>query len=590
MNEFEVGKVYKFAAIDVYDINGVPYIRLTDGIRDTYRTKAFDFQSEWEPFKLPKEILCFVQKVDIFGNPTLLQHKKSLLEEILKIFGDTLTFIVEDVLTDIKSDMTFYLLKDPGGVRHRYYLQKNEEVLEKFSELSLKISGITEKQDGKNNAFFTFEKPDNKPHFIVPKVFATIESEEDNNSENQILIIPEIEGQNIEFKTSIVFVPGEGGIPNVDKQMTFILKTISGFMNAGGGTLYIGVNDKSEIVGIHHDLKHLNSENDYYTYSENIDGYQLKIRNEIRKRLGDLANSLVQIYFKGETQNYCEVVVKPADVCILMDGNKLFQRAGNMTQKLTNEAMIHFILNRYLKRIESNTPQTTLPNYALVDEELDDEPLKTPEVSEINPTTTKKNLYKIWNYMTFYNNGDWSYGKSPRNDTDVRMNIAIRDSQKRDRLFMVYETGKINCVIPYDCIKPLRKDGKRATQKNINQRYANGWNSEAVLIGMCVGSKSDFIGIEAISNTGVQYLKIHNVDAIGVHTSMSTQGNSVLPNTPGLSLSGFKLVNIENRHLISELVFKNHHKTTQIGIDMNNHIYLKYVRNYQSLPIQETSM
>lgn len=57
-----------------------------------------------------------------------------------------------------------------------------------------------------------------------------------------------------EYKTSIVFPPGPGMQPDMDRQMHNILAVIASFLNTDGGTLYIGVNDSGAGTGVEDDL------------------------------------------------------------------------------------------------------------------------------------------------------------------------------------------------------------------------------------------------------------------------------------------------------------------------------------------------
>jgi len=62
--------------------------------------------------------------------------------------------------------------------------------------------------------------------------------------------------------------------------------------------LYLGVNDSGSISGINDDFKYLNSsETDTYTYSENIDGFELKIRNTVKQIMGGISNSHIDFQF-----------------------------------------------------------------------------------------------------------------------------------------------------------------------------------------------------------------------------------------------------------------------------------------------------
>ena len=97
------------------------------------------------------------------------------------------------------------------------------------------------------------------------------------------------EGQKVEFKTSAFYAPGEQN-PGF-KQMRTIAETVAAFMNAEGGTLYIGVADDGTIRGIGKDLDVLGfvpssvalkmpKMNDAdFAYKATTDHYQLKLQH-----------------------------------------------------------------------------------------------------------------------------------------------------------------------------------------------------------------------------------------------------------------------------------------------------------------------
>ncbi len=71
------------------------------------------------------------------------------------------------------------------------------------------------------------------------------------------------EGITVEFKTSIVYPPTGDGIDDIDLQSENIAREISAMMNAEGGTLYIGVNDVGNAVGLQSDLEYFSGGNVY---------------------------------------------------------------------------------------------------------------------------------------------------------------------------------------------------------------------------------------------------------------------------------------------------------------------------------------
>ena len=138
-----------------------------------------------------------------------------------------------------------------------------------------------------------------------------------------------------EFKSSIVF-PAGNITDDIDQQLLIIAKTIAGFQNSKGGTLYLGVNDSGEVVGIQHDYKYLNSSNnDAYEYQPNKDGYENKIRTAVKYFLGNTANSNISFQFEVlEGKEYCIIEIKEVQKPVFLHNIKLYQRAGNMTQLL----------------------------------------------------------------------------------------------------------------------------------------------------------------------------------------------------------------------------------------------------------------
>jgi len=106
---------------------------------------------------------------------------------------------------------------------------------------------------------------------------------------NQIEKINAVEGQKVEFKTSVFYAPGEHN-PGI-KQMRTIAETVAAFMNAEGGTLYIGVADDGTVKGIGGDLdvlamqqasvalKFPQMNDSTFAYNATTDHYQLKIQH-----------------------------------------------------------------------------------------------------------------------------------------------------------------------------------------------------------------------------------------------------------------------------------------------------------------------
>lgn len=117
------------------------------------------------------------------------------------------------------------------------------------------------------------------------------------------------------------------------------LKTIAGFLNAGGGTLLIGVSDDGNVVGITADG------------FANEDKMSLHLVDLIRTRLGPLFLPYIHPEFEDEEGGRvllvrCEKGPKPAFV---KDGQlqRFFVRAGNSTAELHGLTITEYVKSRF---------------------------------------------------------------------------------------------------------------------------------------------------------------------------------------------------------------------------------------------------
>ncbi len=131
------------------------------------------------------------------------------------------------------------------------------------------------------------------------------------------------ENDAVEFKTSLRWNVKE---EKTDKRLeAVVVKTLSAFMNARGGSLFIGINDNGEPVGI---------EADYRTFQKkpNQDGFMLKLSDLISKNLGAQSHKYIVADIRVmDGKDVCRISVKPSDkpVFITDQGKEAFYiRAG----------------------------------------------------------------------------------------------------------------------------------------------------------------------------------------------------------------------------------------------------------------------
>ena len=137
------------------------------------------------------------------------------------------------------------------------------------------------------------------------------------------------EDQITEFKTSIVYPPDNNMAPNIEQQTDEILRVICGFMNARGGTLYIGVNDHGIVSGLSEDIKWFGGD-----MHSSKDKFAQHIVNNVRRHLGVMANEYLDAQWqqKGGKMVYT-LDIKPSRDIVKCDG-KCWVRQGSVTTEI----------------------------------------------------------------------------------------------------------------------------------------------------------------------------------------------------------------------------------------------------------------
>jgi hypothetical protein len=145
------------------------------------------------------------------------------------------------------------------------------------------------------------------------------------------------ETDGVEFKSTLRANLQTGQLD--DRMQVGVLKTLAAFLNTGGGTLLIGINDEGDAIGLKADA------------FPNQDKMSLHLVNLVRDRMGELFLPYVHLEFvehDGETilSIRCEKGPKPAFV---RDGaaQKFFVRAANSTAELNGQSLIDYTAQRF---------------------------------------------------------------------------------------------------------------------------------------------------------------------------------------------------------------------------------------------------
>ena len=150
-----------------------------------------------------------------------------------------------------------------------------------------------------------------------------LKHKEDNREDVVKELILNGESETFEMKSTLRYDVKEG---IVNKKLEYVVaKTISAFLNTEGGTIIIGVDDDNNILGLEKDIKTLTKQNN--------DGFELHLRQVIKKYLGDYFEKYIKVTFpKVDDKEICKIQVSRSGkpVFITFEGaENFFVRNGN---------------------------------------------------------------------------------------------------------------------------------------------------------------------------------------------------------------------------------------------------------------------
>ncbi|MFQ5443035.1 MAG: helix-turn-helix domain-containing protein, partial [Nitrospinales bacterium] len=162
-------------------------------------------------------------------------------------------------------------------------------------------------------------------------------------------LIAEGESQDLEFKSTLRWCLRER---KTDKKLEKVtMKSIASFNNGEGGTLLIGVNDEGEIIGLEHD---------YSILGDSKDGFELHLRELIKKNFGEtFATINVKVEFPEiEDKEICQVQIKrglePRFLEVAdKNGNKskkFYVRSGNSSIEMPIDEATKYINSRFFRK------------------------------------------------------------------------------------------------------------------------------------------------------------------------------------------------------------------------------------------------
>ena len=521
---YEVGKQYEMTVVDIRkDSAGYNYIALhDDDPSKEYRVYNI-LKCQYD--SLPDTLYVTVKSIDVFGKIKFVQDEARLNREHYQE-GKLYAFEVTDVKEDFRTKVTFYVLEDDFSTHRMFF--KGEQKYQIGDSCILEVTGFSDKG---NLKLKEVAHADKKP---IDKAVQDTKDDTENKLAALWNSLPVLnvgdENQTLELKTSIAFPPGEGKA-NIGKQLYNILKELTAFMNTKGGTLYIGVHDKSKkVISIEGDYKFLNDdeEDDFNgTYKEDKDGYELKIRNTIDRLCPSLANSLMDIKFESlEKQTYCKIDVQPARRPIFLSGTQLYIRQGNRLKLLRGDEITFFITERMTISIKDVLDTDGLSANG---GGFDMDAMKQIMRSLINERRAipkdlpkPKSLGEVDYWIIWYNDGTWKRSRQQSSEANAYMQVPIYKNLSDPILAFCYDTNRVNTVKLSDFRKGanlnvIQKNGRSRTgdkPKNIFLMHA-----------------TDFLVGYSVDSNGIEAVKLHAISDYGTTASAANQGSPFLPDT-----------------------------------------------------------
>ena len=552
---YEVGKQYEMKVVDIrVDSAGYNYIALhDDDPNKEYRVYNI-LKCQYD--SLPDKLYVLVKSIDVLGKIKFVQDEGRLNREHYKE-GKLYAFEITDVKEDFRTKATYYVLED-DFTSHRMYF-KDEQKYKIGDSCILEVTGFNDKGNLKlKEVEHTDKKPVEKP-IETPKDDTTKLAEYWKSL--PVLDVGD-ESQTLELKTSIVYPPGQGEA-DIRKQLYNILRELTAFMNTDGGTLYIGIHDKTKkVIGIEDDYKHLNddSEDEYNgSYSDNRDGYELKIRNTIDKLCPTLANSLTTISFDSINDNeYCIIQVKPAKRPIFLDGNKLYIRQGNRVKLLKGEDITLFIYQRMtisIREVLDTDGIQMSPNT------LDVDLLKQAMQTIINERRVipkdlpkPKDLGEIDYWIIWYNDSTWKRSRQKSDENNVHIQVPIYKNLSDPILAFCYDNSKVSIIKLSDFRKKVR----------LNALQKNGWSKTGDKPkNIFLMHATDFLVGYSVDSDNIESVKLHAISDYNITNKADNLGSPFLP--ASCRIEAFAVIGAEHKKNVAHLIIPKAKRTTEAG-------------------------
>jgi len=574
---YELEKIYDFK---VTRISG-SRIFLEDEDGSQFFVHGYDFQTEWDAAspQVPMKLKCYVHDIEESGDLKLYQSRLDTLKALYPaacLEQPKESLFVISRLRQTEAGELLFVVSDAYGLTHLYKPTDEQKSMQPGDEIKLTVIKILEKDHNRSSLLFKRNRDDGTVTTPIAQVVGTAD---ETGEETHVGEFGE-EGPKREFKSTIVY-PASATGADIDTQIQVIVKTVAGFMNADGGTLFIGVNDCGDAVGIEAEYALLNSSaKDKKQYKENTDGYETKIRCAIKYYLSAVAIDYIKISFsKHGIHTVCTIEVNPSNSIIWFKECEAYKRLGNSTSHLRSTLIEKLVIDKHsmypamypvkptLVKDEDTAQQNETEEYDNIVDDTTGEKLATPAtIQKIGDKRKGKGSF----YMNMFSDGKWSWSKDMPTDEDLEFCIPINSPASKRSLMMVYEDGCVNKVDAYHLHSERSVEGRR---------YANGRRNDGVkLVKAFAAQEDDLLACFCIQN-GHEFVKVHPVKHVTTHDTMSLKGNILINKTfPGVTDASINFVDAQHSQRVSALTKTENQTANSLGWQMDVSRYANLIR------------
>lgn len=272
-----------------------------------------------------------------------------------------------------------------------------------------------------------------------------------------------IETDKVEYKESLVYPSGNHMRPELRLRTDNVLEAIASFLNAYGGTVYIGANNSGAGIGVENDLE-------YKEFNGDRDKYQRYILDQCAIRFGNYATTFIHSKWDiGEKSGkyVLEIDIEPCPEGVSLYGVWYF-RQDNGKRYLSKQDFDAYNVRRKekLQRMQAeesfhlNLSKPSDPNHNLNKVEAtistSNVSTKSSPIEKISTSTCRTNSliddgcgdYRpSVAFFKFLPNGKFSKISDYDYDESTELTLAIYDEEAQDgNLILGYDDGTVNKV------------------------------------------------------------------------------------------------------------------------------------------------